>query len=242
MLKLVIESYKNQFKSAIRNLWDTGLMIYIYIIFIPVIWFFDLQQNVLFYYCALIPMLVGLALSRMYPNEMSKTLLLCPMNEEERKEYIKTGYLLRCTIPLVLYSAVNMVLVLLDKLPFVYFLLIMVIEILFITAVNIYRVPKAGTPYAMERKYDLPGNYEVWNVCMQFAGIISTVLFVTDIPQKGEIYDLADKGRIFDMVMMGLAVFIVFLLWLKIVRTYCKPVMEHAVSMELPIKSEKKQK
>ena len=242
MLKLVIESYKNQFKSAIRNLWNTGFMIYFYVVLFPVIWFFDLQEDILFYYCALIPLLIGLALSRMYPNEMSKTLLLCPMNKEEREKYIKTGYILRCAIPLGLYAVINIVLVLADKLPFWHFIGIMIVEILFVTAVNIYRVPKESTPHAMERKYDLPGNYEVWNVCMQFAGIISTVLFVFDISDAMTIYEEFDNSRVFDIVMMSCAIIIVFLLWLKMVKTYYKPVMEQAVSMELLIKTDKKQK
>lgn len=242
MLKLVVESYKNQFKSAIRKLLDTGLMIYIYTVFLPLVWYIDLQKDVLLYYCALIPMLIGLALSRMYPNEMSKTLLLCPMNVEERKEYIKTGYILRCAIPLGLYVVINMVLVLTGNLPFLYFAFIMILEMLFVTAVNIYRVPKESTSYAMERKYDLPGNYEVWNVLMQFAGIISTIIFVTDVPDANAVYEAVDNSRVFDIVMMSCAIIIVFLLWLKIVKTYYKPVMEQAVSMELLIKVDKKRK
>lgn len=242
MLKLVVESYKNQFKSAIRNLWDAGMLIYIYTVLLPVIWFFDIQEYILFYYCAIIPLLIGLALSRMYPNEMSKTLLLCPMNMEERRDFIRTGYLFRCTLSLAIYVVVNSVLVLLGMLPFRYFVVIFIIEFLFVTAVNIYRVPKESTPYAMERKYDLPGNYEVWNILMQFAGIISVIIFVTDVPDANTVYEVVDNSRVFEIVMMSIAVITVFLLWLKIVKTYYKPVMEQAVSMELLIRVDKKRK
>ncbi len=241
MLKLVVESYKNQFKSAIRNLWNTGFMIYIYMLIIPVGWF-DVKEHFLIYYCAVVPLLIGLALSRMYPNEMSKTLLLCPMNPEERQAYIKTGYLFRCTVALGLYVLATGILVLVGTVLPIYYFLILIIEFLFVTAVNIYRVPKESTPYAMERKYDLPGNYEVWNVCMQFAGIFGTVLFVFDIPDAKKIYEVVDNSRVFDIVMMCCAIIIVFLLWLKIVKAYYKPVMEQAVNMELLIKTDKKQK
>ena len=246
MLKLVVESYKNQIKSGFKNLWAQGWMIYIYMLAIPPI-LFDIESHVLLYYCVMIPQLLGLMLSRMYPNQMSKTLLLCPLSVEERKAYVKTGFAFRCILPIGLFAIVNGCLVLAGILPILHFLGMLFIQIFYAMSVNVYRLPiqrentrhkttydfngMAGNFNTMQRKYDLPGNYEVWNVIVQLLGLIGSVMFITDVPDIGAIYAI-EESRTFDVVMLTIMVVLLFLVWLKIMKTYYKPVVEQAIGIE----------
>lgn len=230
MLKLVVESYKNQIKSGFKNLWAQGWMIYIYMLAIPPI-LFDIESHVLLYYCVMIPQLFGLMLSRMYPNQMSKTLLLCPMSVDERKAYVKTGFAFRCVLPIGLFVIVNGSLVLAGVLPVLHFAGMLLIQFLYATAVNVYRLPISGNFNTMQRKYNLPGNYEVWNVIIQLLGLVGSVMFITDVPDMQAIYTI-EESRTFDVVMLTIMVILLFLVWLKIMKTYYKPVMEQAIGIE----------
>ena len=62
------------------------------------------------YAMGVVPMLAGLLLSRMYPNEIHKILFLCPMSEKDRKKYMITAYAVRIGISMMLYALFSLAL------------------------------------------------------------------------------------------------------------------------------------
>ncbi|MBO6015170.1 MAG: hypothetical protein J6P60_01115, partial [Lachnospiraceae bacterium] len=185
---------------------------------------------------------IGLFLSRLYPNRMSKTLLLCPMSMQQKKQYIRTGFVIRVVFPyglFLLLEGATMLVMLNHRLVHASEIVLWAakawILLLSLISVNIYCQPIDPIPYVMGRKYRLPGNYEIWNILVQLLAIFGGMILgsaITD--QKSE--------TVFDIVVDLILVAIITALCIKIIVTYAGPVMEQAVSCEYRPRLEKERK
>ena len=96
----------------------------------------------------------------------------------------------------------------------------------FIFAVNVYCEPGEGESGAMRRKFDLPGCYELWNVGIQIAALISVVAVAGCATDR-----FADLST-FDAVMLTISIGLALFFSAGILLKYFRPVMEHSISYE----------
>ncbi|MBE5961878.1 MAG: hypothetical protein E7256_10970 [Lachnospiraceae bacterium] len=227
MLRLVLNDYKYGFNQGLINVARSGWMIYIYMLVgVPLMFHFDVTGIVTFY-CSMIPMLLAMLLSRMYANVMNKTLLLCPLSKQERKDYFNTALGVRIAIPTALFLLLDGSLTILDIIPPVFFLLMTIVLVLYAVAVNIYCTPKAPTSRAISRSYDLPGTYEVWNGLMQVSGLLNMLSLVSAVTDKENPVTRGDE------IVIGVLIAVELLLCIKIIVTYYKPVLWQTTSYEV---------
>lgn len=222
MLKLVLNDYKCQMKHAFSNLHYTDWFIYIYLLIFPTIH----GIYAFFYYSSMFSMIFGLLLSRMYPNQLSKTMHLCPLTKEEKRQYIETGFRLRIAVPMSFYLILNGVFVMLGWLFPVYYMGMAFILFIYLNSVNIYCLPEKKSPNEVGRIYNLPGSYELWNVLIQVFGILGTLILASAQ------MDVKNPVTAFEKCVIGSCILLEFLVFLKIRFTYYKPVMERAVNYE----------
>ena len=109
MLKLIIGEYRCRFlivfkQNRNRILW--------YFFWSYVYYMLIMRLDVVKYTIGMVPLLAGFWLSRMYPNELSKMLFLCPMSKEDRVRYLWTAYGLRVGVSIGLYAVISLPVVL----------------------------------------------------------------------------------------------------------------------------------
>lgn len=236
MFKFVVGDYKRQAWSGLKQIFHLGnWSIYVYMCIIPPIMFSLNDYQAYVYYSAFGPTLIGLLLSRMYPNRISKTLLLCPMTLEERKSYLVTGLKLKIAIPLLIFGVCNVPLIIMKKLMFVYFAAMFVFLILFTVSVNIYCDPAVNAQGAFDREYDLPGYYPVWEVAVQLVGIYGVAILTNIQMTQKDFFE--DKLALVTAILLFSAE---LGLCIKMIRTYYKPIMEQAVCYDTSYGKEKK--
>ncbi len=103
MLKLVLGDYRCRFLSELKKYIQMIVTFGWLVIFYMVI----LHTDVILYLTGMVPVMIGLLLSRMFPNHLDKWLFLCPLSVQDRKKYLMTAYLVRVGIPGLLYASVS---------------------------------------------------------------------------------------------------------------------------------------
>lgn len=239
MFRMVLDDYRSQAKQAFKDTWKTGnWVIYMYMMVYPPLFIHFNIDEYFVYYAMILPMILGVLLSRMYPNKLGKTLFLCPMTEKEKREYLETGFWIRVFLPSILYVVAGILLTIKGILKPFYFVAYAIAIFCFLVSVNIYRQPKGlkETNLMSEVKvYDLPGHFGFWSVAAQVAGMCG-VFWVTAI--------IVDSDATLDNIELVGVILIfaaIIFICIKMVVSYYKPVMEGAIYYEgLPRKDGKK--
>ncbi len=99
MVKVILQECRCRFFPVLKG-YSTPIFIFVWLAFSYMVIF---QADYLKYLWGMLPMLLGLLLSRIYPNQLSKLMLLCPMTEKDRKKYLITAYLVRVGISIGLF-------------------------------------------------------------------------------------------------------------------------------------------
>ena len=89
MFKMILEDYRGRFFASLKAVSSAGTF-YFCLGYFYIGYFymgFMTGADAVRYAMGVVPMLSGLLLSRMYPNEIHKILFLCPMSENDRKKY-----------------------------------------------------------------------------------------------------------------------------------------------------------
>lgn len=221
MLKLVLDDYRRSFRTA----WKRGVnamawLLYVdFLVFVPVLYSWDSVK----YLFGVASMMIGILLARMYPNQMSKILFLCPLTEQDRKKYLETAYWLRVSIPMIICISTGAVSLVIGHLSFFYYLMVCLQSFFFMVGVNIYCVPDKQSVYITQRVYQLPGVYEVWNILIQAVGAFGMCIFVS--------IEINPNG-VTDKVIILAFVFVEMLLSIKMFVTYYRPVMARGMRYE----------
>lgn len=226
MLRIVLDDYRYNFKSVLKELKYEGWFGYLYLLIFPLLSNDIIMDKAVIYYGTVISMLLGLFIAKLYPNRMSKTLFLCPMSKEARIQYFKTAFCFRISVPILVFLAVCGVLLFCEILPGLLFLTMLAVVIMFVISVNIYMVPEDDNVEVLSRHYSLPGYFPMWHVLAQISGMINAAIIGEFSEYDGMSYS------IWDTVMTGILLLIQLLVLLKIVCTYLKPVMEQSVNYE----------
>jgi len=244
MFRLVLRDYRLQYRESIKNVNAAGYFIYIYLLCYVPDWtnMIDALWKGGCFYAFFLPLCIGIFLSRLYPNQMSKTLLLCPLSRQQKEKYIRTGFFIRVLVPFLLFlifegSAMIVTFRQQHLNTSELWLWAGLTWLLFVSliSVNIYCLPVNLSPEALYRTYKLPGNYEIWNVLVQLTAILGGVIMLSALTdQKGE--------TVFDITVEIFILVISTALCIKMIATYAGPIMEQAIFYEYrpPVQKERK--
>lgn len=231
MLQLVIKDYRALFHDSLKSMDISAFVIYLWLLAYPPV----LHMSYAGYLCHFVYFIMlgmGIFLSRLYPNRMSKTLLLCPLSKDQRRRYIRTGYLLRvigCVFLflLLLLTAVISIHVHDGALPDDGWLWPGLIwqYALSMAGCHIYTAPVNPSSYPAKRTYRLPGNYEVWNFIQQLAAIFGGMILVSALTDE-------KPESVPEIVIESVVLLLQTAICIKVIRTYAKPVMQQAVDYE----------
>lgn len=225
MFKFVLSDYRRQAWSALKSAFVfENWYFFFYMSIIPPIMFSLNWYQAYIYYSIFGPMLFGILLARMYPNRISKTLLLCPMTLADRKNYLIIGFKIRIVSSLLLFLICNIPLFCMGKVMILHFSVTFVFLLLVLVSVNIYCNPIVNAQSAFAKEYDLPGYYPIWEVAVKLVGIFGMLALANIQMKRLDYFE--------DEVVLVLAA-LLFLtelgLCIKMIKTYYKPVMEQAM-------------
>ena len=220
MYSLILKDYRSHLRSSLRWLFDNDFSTVI-------IMFFVLGSDHKRPDAALaitIPYILCMALSRMYGGCMSKTLFLCPLDEQGRMEYMKKSIRLRIIISLLIYFVLNLIVIAFGGFSIKRFLLWLYFMICVSFSFNTYTRPKkVETRYATDKVYPVKGNYELWNFWTQFTATISIIAFAGY--KGGELYAFEIVIGCILFVFQGICAIVM-------VKKFYKQVIEQAAFYE----------
>lgn len=168
-------------------------------------------------------MLLGFLISRMYPGKLEKTLLLCPLTQEEKRRYIETGYWLRIALPMFFYLLAGLFWQIFGTVSLFSTVVIGVWMFFYLGCTNIYCLPEQGkNPY--DRTYPVKG-LEIFLSLVQILalGEIAGISFFTPLAGGLEI-----KSGIYG----GTVTFLQILLYIVMRKKFYPTIMERALCYE----------
>lgn len=227
---MVLRDYRMHWKEEIQNIFkNSSWFIYLYVMIIPANLFdyTDKISRAVTYYGILFPLMIGLLLSRMYPNGLNKTMFLCPLEKEERKRYLVSAYWLRVIVPTFLFMLIGAILVGTHNISMKSYLIIYVSETMYFIASNLYLEAAYQKP-DYEKKHNLSG-YTSWQIVAQLFGLFFMVICI------GFAGDLYVPFRSMDFAIIFLLLMIQFAITMKIVLGYWEKVMWIATDYELSL-------
>ncbi len=222
MYKLVLNDYRYNLKAAWKKAWNESFFIYLYMIIIPA----AVADYEAYYYLSMLPVLLAVFIARGFAGYKNKTLFLCPLSEEQRKEYYNAAYQLRVGISIGAFVILAGSQVLTGAIHPTVFGLMLIAVVSYVFAINTWCPPVVDSKKAMERKWNLPGSYEIWNIFMQASGILTMIILTAAAADS----DKALSG--WEWAITGSVVVIHCVIAWKMVRKYYKPIMEECIRYE----------
>lgn len=105
MFREVLKDYRSQFKDSLGKLSPNDFLFYFLLVIDTLLFSDNVSESHwwlwLCYFTYFLTVCLANILADMYPNEMSKTLMLCPLSEDQRRRYLHTGYWVRVCIPIM---------------------------------------------------------------------------------------------------------------------------------------------
>lgn len=230
MWRMVLDDLRYGAKPGLKQMFRQfgSWYLYFYMLFIAPMIFHLENKHLLVYYFAFLPMFLALMLSRMYAGRANKVLHLCPLSRGERKRYWLISWGIRTGAPVLLSLLLNGILLLLEIFSLPAFAVIVITNMLYSAAMNLYCQPVKDATRFAEQRYPLPGHYEVWNAAVQISGLL-TIVFVTAVVGDFQEPRYSTTGEIVvSLLMFFCHTLLAFLMIVK----YFRPVMEHAVTYE----------
>lgn len=220
MLKMILKDYRMTWKQGLANVYNSaGNFLPIYLMIYPLLGGTDYNgKEEIIYYAGIGAYVLAILLSRMFPNRLEKTLYFCPMEREEREEYVRTAYWLRVLVPVVFLGIAQLVIIILGWVPIWSTLVVMVNVFCHALAMNIYIVRKEKK--TMEY-------LEGWSVGVQLLGVVSILAGV--MLQTTLVTENVSGGIIACVVAV---LFLFVWLALHVVKKYRRTVFEAAISYE----------
>ncbi len=220
MYSLILKDYRSHWRSSLRWLFDNDFSTVL-------IMFLVMGSDHKRADAALtitIPYILCLALSRMYGGCMSKTLYLCPLDSEGRKEYMKKSIRLRIIMSISIYMVLSLIVMAFGAFSIKRFLSWLYFMICVSFSFNTYTRPKrVETRYATDKVYPVKGDYELWNFWTQFTATISIIAMAGYRGGKVSTVEL----------VLGCILFVLQGIWaIVMVKKFHKQVIEQAAFYE----------
>ena len=170
MIKNVLKDYWNSRKQGLKNIKYSYIGNLVWCLYFPFVRYsFNIMGVIVFTF--------GCVLAKMYPNQLSKMMILCPMSKKERKEYLFTGYIMRIVLPIICYCVGEMV-SLLFRHSFVWEeLAVFFVLLVFLPAENLNMLPKKRSKELMKRSYYLPEKSEVMMYILEIVSGFELLVF-----------------------------------------------------------------
>ncbi|MCI8876715.1 MAG: hypothetical protein HFI77_11990 [Lachnospiraceae bacterium] len=175
ILHLVILDYAGEIKEGWKRVKGADIVLWFWdFLFIGIMWapwFMDFAweyflQAELFVYGYTIGVLsLGFFISRMYPEKLEKTLLLCPLTQAEKIQYVKTGYRLKVGVPMLFYVLAGTVWLFLQVISPFFIIEIGLWMFFYFRCINIYCMPETGRDDSI-RRYPVKG-MEIFQIAVQ---------------------------------------------------------------------------
>lgn len=135
MLQFVFRDYKYRFwPSCISYAALIFLYLWNFYVYMMILWRLDFVK----YSIGMLPMMLGLALSRMYPNQLQKQMFLCPMSLCDRKKYLFTAYAVRVFSAGILYFVGSLTALAAGRIAVWEFAEVSVLVVFFLLGVNMH--------------------------------------------------------------------------------------------------------
>ena len=221
MLKIVLSDYRQNWKNSWKNLAKEGWYSYLYSVALPLIMHMK-EREAIVYLCAVAPLVLGMLLSRLYPNRLQKTLFFCPMSKKDRIAYFKTAFRFRVSLPLILFFMANAILVGIHYISITAFFYEFVVTFLYVVSVNIYWCywSDNGKRNIYTEKNPLAGTFFIWDA-LSGVGIINMIICTG-----------LNITSMFDYVIVAILFAIQLFEFFKLITCYYKKVMELSVNYE----------
>lgn len=221
MLKLILKDYGATWKQGVANAYhNSGFFIYFYLLLYPaIVWMGNPASQQSIYYVGVLGYLLTGMLSRMFSNRLEKTLYFCPIDKEQRKEYVRCAYWFRVLFPMTVLAIAELVMVVIGWIPFWSIFTVLVTVFCHGLTMNLFTAKKKSK----ETEW-----MEGWNVGMHLLGIVSILCSV--MLQMG----LATGGVETGVIVTVLAILLLLLiLSLRVVKKYRAIVFEMAIHYEM---------
>ena len=224
MLKNILYDYWNGRKQAWKNIHESRIYTMIFIaVWYSIILGNSTEWNDILWIQEFVSFTACILLVRMYPNQLSKMLILCPMSKKERKQYLVTGYVFRIMINLIVY-VIGEILVIMFYKQFRWEQLGgLVVLFVFSIAENLYFVPKKNMQYGMKREYDTSVSMSVLNYILEIVSLIEMLILASTMDPAWVGWDLSILIAIFAIEVI---------LSVKIIKGRYQLVMDMGVKYE----------
>lgn len=203
------------------------MIIYLLVFFPFIMHAFDEVYTTVSCYGVVLGVVVAILVGRLCPMQLPKMMYLCPMGEQERRQYIASAYWIKVGVTTAFIAIVNIILVVIGYYSW-YGALYVVYAIFMIALGN--NMLWSGVAYQNTNKRNLPEGenlqgYQLWVIVQQMASVMYAV-FLCVVCGNGMCTEFWE-GIVFMAIMPG----IVLLLTVKLL-TYWKRVIKTVSSYE----------
>ena len=223
MFQFVLRDYRYRFWPSCINY---ALIIFIYILNFYVNMIMIWRLDVVKYSIGMLPMMLGLLLSRMFPNQLQKQMYLCPMSARDRKKYLFTAYAVRFGGVGILYRGGSLAALITGRITRWEFTAVSALVLFFLLGVNMHHVLFGLLVVRREgeKNYWLSIIYATLSLLVQLTALVTMIYFA--YTRFGEQRQHADLGILSGMVGINVLLNIV-------VCVICyKPVIRYGINYE----------
>ena len=154
------------------------------------------------YYLWAIPFLIGMIGMELLPLQIPKLMFLCPLNDEERRQYMKCVYWVRILVPIMIQVLIGVVLFLsgILKSGIVVISAFSTLSALFVVS----RVIKPG--YPSDKHADKDMYYACYIICFMVCVIVQmcTAMFIEEIVNGSSVYKYVLLAEIITYIIMDM--------------------------------------
>ena len=220
MYRAVLHDYRYHIKEGLRGLDPGAGAIYIYTMVYGCL-MHDFERLIA-HETAMLPLVFGLLLSRMYGGMMSQTFFLCPLSAEDRKNYMRTGIRLRFMMAMGLFLLLNLPLVFGGLLSFPMFAAKLMSMTAAALSFNIYCQPRVINGRTAKKVYPFAGNYEFYNITAQVLGICNMLLLSF----------WEENEHLWELILVTVLIFAQIYVAVRMVKKFYAQIIEQAVCFE----------
>ena len=196
---------------------------FVYLLIMPAIWYDESLKAIGACYSLGIVMLISLVVSRLYPNCLTKEMLLCPLSQSERKYYLIRHYWNKVLANIALYIIVGSILLWYQMIHLKGFLVLGIHCILWSLTNHIYvdttALEKSNTNRGKRSK-----NCMAWQVTTEIIGIFCWLIDFG--------YAIDDHNTTFDEVIVAIEIVVQLLLSIKVIKRYGRILFEYGANGE----------